>query len=180
MTESNPMEDGNCVLLGSDKSAGTMPVYISSITNTLISYCVGGLLSIILLVAIVYTLKIVPNISKNENFRFFLSNSSLVTFIVSVVFYLNAGYDPNIIFFSIMGIIFSCIAMYLFMDGKILELLIQGILYIIVSIKNILTKVKSCFNVKECRKNVISYAWSSIPNGVVAIIGWIFYITATQ
>jgi hypothetical protein len=117
MSESNPMENGNCVLLGSDKSAGTMPVYISSLKNRLLGYGLSGLLFIALLGGgfIIFD-KERKQFINNSGFRFFISISSLVIFVMSIFFYIKAGYNPAIIFFSIMAIIFSAIAMFLFMD----------------------------------------------------------------
>jgi hypothetical protein len=111
------MENGNCVLLGSDKSAGTMPVYISSLKNRLLGYGLSGLLFIALLGGGFFVFnKEIMGIFNDSRFRFFLSISSLVIFIASIFFYVSAGYNPAIIFFSIMAIIFSAIAMFLFMD----------------------------------------------------------------
>jgi hypothetical protein len=114
------MDMDNCVLVGSDKSAGTVPVYISPIKNRILGYTLSSILFIAILSAGCFIFnKEVREFFTKPHVKTGISIASLVTFFASILFYLNAGYKPVMVFFSIMGIMLSSVAMFLFLDTSI-------------------------------------------------------------
>jgi hypothetical protein len=102
----------DCLLVGTDKKMGTMPVYVIPFSNKVFSYIISSTLFIGLLV-IIYRSSIT-----NNNGTFWIDYEipirivSVIILIASFVFFcIGDGNHPYELFFGIMGIIASCIVL---------------------------------------------------------------------
>jgi hypothetical protein len=109
----------DCLLVGSDKKEGTVPMYVIPFSNKAFAYIISSTLFIGLLSIIWLSFK-KNNIfgpTTIQKFISFIRYPSIFILIGSfVLFYLGDGNHPYELFFGIIGIFLSCIAIYLTID----------------------------------------------------------------